>query len=250
MFVYTLILSLRSGKRQFNKREEGYSQCKIQHPSRNEILAAYNARHATKEFDSCRKINSEDFDFILETGRLSPSSFGFEPWKFVVVQSPEIREKLRLHAWGARKQLPTASHFLLILSRLPKDMVAGSDHIKSMMENVQQLPPEVVEGKGKAYDAFLKADFALEGNERAMFEWGARQTYIALGNMMTAAAQIGIDSCPIEGFNKQEIEELLASEGIMDGDHFGISCMAAFGYRLNEPRSKTRQAADQVIQWV
>ncbi|AIQ68347.1 NAD(P)H-dependent oxidoreductase [Paenibacillus graminis] len=217
---------------------------------KKEIIAAYEFRHATKEFDSSRKISGEDFQFILETGRLSPSSFGFEPWKFVVVQNPEIREKLRPFAWGAQKQLPTASHFVLILSRLPKDLTAGSDYIQGIMKDVQNLPPEVAEGKSKMYDTFLTTDFGLAGNDRALFEWGARQTYLALGNMMTAAAQIGIDSCPIEGFNKLEIEEILAAEGIMDPEHFGIACMVAFGYRLNEPRGKTRRSADQVVQWV
>lgn len=217
---------------------------------KQEILSAFAFRHATKIFDSSRKISEEDFQFILETGRLSPSSFGFEPWKFVVVQSPELREKLRAFTWGAQKQLPTASHFVLILARQPQDMAAGSDYIRDMMEQVQNLPPEVAAGKQKMFDAFLKTDFALEGNERAMFEWAARQTYLALGNMMTAAAMIGIDSCPIEGFDKVKIEELLAAEGIADLEHFGIACMAAFGYRVNEPRGKTRQTSEQVVQWV
>jgi hypothetical protein len=218
--------------------------------NKNEILSAYQFRHATKEFDSNKKISESDFQFILETGRLSPSSFGFEPWRFVVVQNPEVREKLRAHAWGAQKQLPTASHFVLILSRLPKDMAADSDYIRGMMEHVQELPPQVLDGKRKMYDKFLKVDFGLMENERAMFEWSCRQTYIALGNMMTSAALIGIDSCPMEGFDKEKIEQLLAEEGIMDAEHFGISCMAAFGYRVNEPRGKTRQVAEQVIQWV
>lgn len=73
---------------------------------KEDILAAYAFRHATKEFDSSRKISSGDFTFILETGRLSPSSFGFEPWKFVVVQNPELREKLRANAWGRRSSCP------------------------------------------------------------------------------------------------------------------------------------------------
>ncbi|OAB42267.1 NAD(P)H-dependent oxidoreductase [Paenibacillus glacialis] len=218
--------------------------------TKNEILSAYQFRHATKEFDSSKKISDSDFQFILETGRLSPSSFGFEPWRFVVVQSQEIREKLHPYAWGAQKQLTTSSHFVLILSRLPKDMVADSDYIQGMLKNVQKLPAEVVVGKGSVYDNFLKLEFGLQENERAMFEWGCRQTYLALGNMMTAAAQIGIDSCPMEGFNKEKIEHILAEEGIMDAEHFGISCMVAFGYRLNEPRAKTRQTTDQVIQWV
>ncbi|AIQ58000.1 NAD(P)H-dependent oxidoreductase [Paenibacillus borealis] len=218
--------------------------------TKQEILAAYEYRHATKVFDSSRKISEEDFGFILETGRLSPSSFGFEPWKFVIVQSMDIREKLLPYAWGAQKQLPTASHFMLILARLPRDMAADSEYIQGMMRDVQNLPPEIAGGKQKVYDVFLKSDFGLEGNERAIFEWGARQTYLALGNMMTAAAQIGIDSCPIEGFDKAKIEQVLTEEGIMDPAHFGIACMAAFGYRVNEPRGKTRQTAGQVVQWV
>lgn len=218
--------------------------------NKNEILSAYQFRHATKEFDNTKKISEADFNFILETGRLSPSSFGFEPWRFVVVQNPEIREKIRTNAWGAQKQLPTASHFVIILSRLPKDMMVGSEHINRMMENVQELPQQVQEGKGKVYDKFLREDFGLVGNDRAMFEWGSRQTYIALGNMMTSAAMIGIDSCPIEGFDKAKVEQMLAEEGIMDADHYGVSCMVAFGYRLNEPRSKTRRCAEEVIQWV
>ncbi|WP_442600608.1 NAD(P)H-dependent oxidoreductase [Paenibacillus sp. KN14-4R] len=216
---------------------------------KNEILSAYQYRHATKEFSN-QKISEADFAFILETGRLSPSSFGFEPWKFIVVQSPEIREKIRPYAWGAQKQLLTASHFVILLSRQPKDMLAHSDYIQDFMMNVQQLSPEVAAGKQKTYDKFLKIDFDLEKNERSMFEWGCRQTYIALGNMMTAAAQIGIDSCPMEGFMKEQLEQVLVDEGIMDRAHFGISCMVAFGYRLNEPRAKTRRPASQVIQWV
>ncbi|WP_445491445.1 NAD(P)H-dependent oxidoreductase [Niallia sp. 03133] len=217
---------------------------------KEEILDAYMYRHATKEFDPNKKISKEDMEFILETGRLSPSSFGFEPWKFIVLQDQRIREKLLPVSWGAQKQLPTSSHFVIVLSRTPKELVADSEHIVRMMEKVQQLPEEVVKGKGSMYDKFLKEDFDLFGNERAMFEWGCRQTYIALGNMMTAAAQIGIDSCPIEGFDKDKVEKELEEEGLLDKDQFGISCMVAFGFRVKEPRDKTRQTKDQVIQWV
>ncbi|MBP3041056.1 NAD(P)H-dependent oxidoreductase [Bacillaceae bacterium Marseille-Q3522] len=217
---------------------------------KEEILAAYRYRHATKEFDPAKKISEEDFNFILETGRLSPSSFGFEPWKFLVIQNKELRKKLLPVTWGAQKQLPTASHFVIILSRAPKELLADSKHIVHMMEDVQKLPQEVVKGKGSVYHNFLETDFALLGNDRALFEWGCRQTYIALGNMMTAAAQIGIDSCPIEGFDKEKVEQILAEEGLLDLNQFALSCMVAFGYRVKEPREKTRQAKVEVIQWV
>ncbi|UJF34959.1 NAD(P)H-dependent oxidoreductase [Paenibacillus hexagrammi] len=214
-----------------------------------QIISAFQFRHACKEFDPAKKISDADFAFILETGRLSPSSFGFEPWKFVVLQNPVIREKLLPISWGAQKQLPTSSHFIIMLSRTKEDLTADSTHIRHMMQDVQQLPEEVQKGKESMFAKFLESDFDLLGNERAMFEWGSRQTYIALGNMMTAAAQIGVDSCPIEGFDKEKVEQLLREEGILKGN-YGVACMVAFGYRVREPRAKTRRCKEEVIQWV
>ncbi|MNI77007.1 putative NAD(P)H nitroreductase YfkO [compost metagenome] len=129
-------------------------------------------------------------------------------------------------------------------------MVAGSDYIKRMLDDVQKLPHEIAQAKRENYDHFLKTSIAIEDDPRVMFEWACRQTYIALGNMLTAAALIGIDSCPIEGFNRAKINELLAAEGIMDPEHFGISVMAAFGYRLHAPSDKTRRCAQEVVEWV
>ena len=214
------------------------------------ILSAYQSRHATKDFDPDKKISDEDFSFILETGRLSPSSYGFEPWKFVVVQNQELRTKLAQYATGARRQLPTASHFVVILARLPHDMKANSDYIQNMMNNIQQLSPEIRDMKQATYDAFLKTNFAIEDDPKVMFEWACRQTYIALGNMLTAAAMIGIDSCPIEGFNRKAVNELLITEGVLDPEHYAVSVMAAFGYRANEPQTKTRQITEQVVTWI
>jgi nitroreductase len=82
---------------------------------KQEILDAFNFRHATKEFDPTKKISDEDFQFILETGRLSPSSVGYEPWKFLVVENKDLKEKLKAVSWGAQGQIPTASHFVIIL---------------------------------------------------------------------------------------------------------------------------------------
>lgn len=217
--------------------------------AKEQILQAYHFRHACKEFDKNKKISEDDFRFILETGRLSPSSFGFEPWTFVVLQNPAIREKLLPVTWGAQKTLPTASHFVLLLTRTKEGMDPDSGYITSIMEDVQQLPEEVKQGKRAKYRSFLESDFELFDNERAMFEWASRQTYIALGNMMTAAAQIGIDSCPIEGFRQKNAERILREEGILK-EGFGLSAMVAFGYRVREPRAKTRRPYEQVVQWV
>ncbi len=104
------------------------------------ILEAYRFRHACKEFDATKSISKEDFDFILETGRLSLSSFGFEPWKFLVVQNMDLRTKLLPVTWGAQKQLPTASHFVIILARTKPSMVADSAYIQYMMKDVRSSP--------------------------------------------------------------------------------------------------------------
>ena len=219
--------------------------------TKEEILKAYQFRHACKVFDVNKKISDEDFRFILETGRLSPSSFGFEPWKFVVIQNQTLRQKLLPVAWGAQKQLPTASHFVVILARRKEDMMYNSSYISNFMTNIQNLPPEVVNVKGNFYKTFQESDFNLLESNRAMFDWASKQTYIALGNMMTAAAQIGIDSCPIEGFQQEKVESLLREEGIISGDTFGVSCLVAFGYRLEEPQhEKTRQTMDMVVEWI
>ncbi|CAM3364042.1 MULTISPECIES: NAD(P)H-dependent oxidoreductase [Saccharibacillus] len=217
--------------------------------AKSQLLDAYRFRHAVKDFDPARQVAADDFDFILEAGRLSPSSYGFEPWKFVVVQNPELRSKIAVHAGGARRQLASASHVILVLARLPHDMTADSAYISYMLGDVQRLPQEISDMKRKTYDAFLRTGFALQDNERAMFEWSCRQTYLALGNMMTAAAMIGIDSCPMEGFVKLETERVLAEEGLLDTAHFGLACMAAFGYRAGEPTEKTRRPLGEVVEW-
>ncbi len=217
---------------------------------KEEILKAFKFRHACKEFDSNKKISEDDFNFILETGRLSPSSFGFEPWKFLVLQNEVIREKLREVTWGAQKQLPTASHFIIILARKQSEMIYSSNYISKVMADIQQLPEDVANGKKAAFENFQKNDFKLLESHRNLFDWASKQTYITLGNMMTSAAEIGVDSCPIEGFDVEKVETLLEKEGILNREKFGVSVMVAFGYRKNEPREKTRGSIDKVTEWV
>ncbi|KAA6447760.1 NAD(P)H-dependent oxidoreductase [Bacillus swezeyi] len=220
---------------------------------KQEILDAYRFRHAAKEFDPNKKISDEDFQFILETGRLSPTSFGLEPWKFLVVQNEQLREKLRTVSWGAQGQLPTASHFVLLLGRTAQEMKYDSDYIAHQLNDVKKMPPEIMENmikKDGVLSKFQESDFHLLESDRAIFDWVSKQTYIALGNMMTAAAMIGIDSCPIEGFDYDQVHEILEKEGLLEEGKFDISVMAAFGYRVKEPRPKTRRELDQIVEWV
>jgi len=214
------------------------------------IINAFHFRHSTKEFDPTKKISDDDFQFILETGRLSPSSFGTEPWRFVVVQNSVLREKIKNTSWGAYGKLPEASHFVIILARTRLDTEYNSAYLKDHFSNVANIPEEFLNKMLERIEDFQKNDFKLLDGDRPLYDWACKQTYIALANMMTSAAQIGIDSCPIEGFNLEEMNNLLREEGILEDGHFSISVMVAFGYRVNEPRPKTRRPFDDIVKWI
>lgn len=215
------------------------------------ILSAYNFRHACKTFNPNKKISKEDFDFILETGRLSPSSFGYEPWKFLIIQNKELREKLKAMTWGAQGQLTSSSHFMILLARKAIDTNPKSEYIKHISNEIQQLPADIVELKTNFYAAFQKNDFDLS-DDRKLFDWASKQVYLPLANMMTSAAQIGIDSCPIEGFNRVKLESFLQAENLIDSKHFGVAVMLAFGYRTDdsELKEKTRQQLSDIVEWI
>ncbi|CAM4374353.1 NAD(P)H-dependent oxidoreductase [Zobellia nedashkovskayae] len=217
--------------------------------AKEDIINAFNFRHATKEFDASKTISDDDMKFILEAAHLSPSSFGFEPWHFVVVQDKELRELLKPVAWGAPLKLDTASHFVLGLSMKAPMVKHDSEYILHMMKDVKQMPEEVIEVYSKFYREFQERDFDLD-TDKKLFDWSAKQTYIALGNMMTAAALTGIDSCPIEGFHQEKAETLLKEKFGVDTDKYGLSFMTAFGYRKADPEfGKSRRSFDDIVTW-
>ncbi|NJB35678.1 NAD(P)H-dependent oxidoreductase [Croceivirga sp. JEA036] len=221
----------------------------ITYIGKEDILQAFNFRHATKEFDATKKISDTDFEFILETAHLSPSSFGFEPWHFVVVQDKDLRESLKPFAWGAPLKLDTASHFILGLAMKAPMVKHDAQYIDDMMRKVKQFPEEVVEMYSKFYREFQERDFNLD-TDKKIFDWSTKQTYIALANMMTSAALVGIDSCPIEGFRQTEIEPLLKDKFGIDTDKYGLAFMTAFGYRKADPEHpKVRREKSDIITW-
>ena len=200
------------------------------------VLNAFRFRHACKSYDVAKKILADDFAYILETARLSPSSFGLEPWRFLVVQNRTLREELR-------------GIFVILLARTQATMQA--DYQEKIWGGAHGMPPETIGMMQKFFKQFAETNFAIADNPRAFNDWAAKQTYIALANMMTAAALIGVDSTPIEGFQKETVEKLLSGKGFINLNEYRVSVMAAFGYRAGEPRrAKTRQAAGDVVQWV
>lgn len=217
--------------------------------AKKDILNAFQYRHATKEFDSTKTVSDEDINFILKTANLSPSSFGFEPWHFVVVQNKELRELIKPVAWGAPLKLDTASHFILGLSMKAPLTKWDSDYIMHMMKDVKQFPEDVIETYSKFYREFQENDFDLD-TDKKLFDWASKQTYIALANMMTSAALTGIDSCPIEGFDQEKTEALLKEKFGIDTDQYGLSFMVAFGYRKAEPpHEKSRRDFKDIVTW-
>lgn len=216
-----------------------------------DIMDIYINRFACKEFDLERKVSKEDLLTILEVGRLSPSSFGFEPWKFLVIENEYLREKITSVSWGLKKQLKPINHLVILLARKRKAMVYHSPYIRYMMTDIQGIPEDVINLKLDRYKNFQEEDFKLLENDRAIFDWTSKQTYIALSNMMTAASQLGVDSCPIEGFHQEKLEYLLEKEGILDLEEFGVSNMVVFGHRKEDPIiKKTRRPFNEVVEWI
>jgi nitroreductase len=221
-----------------------------------QILDAFQSRHATKVFDSSKKISDSEFNTILETGRLSPSSFGMEPWQLLVIQSPEKRELFRDFSWGANGatngtagQLGTASHFCLFLAHTGETMEHHSDYLQRHMKEVKEFPSDVIGFINDAYQKFQEQDFHIQG-DRQISDWSARQAYIALGNMMTSAALLGIDSCPIEGFEIDKTQAVLEEHFGIDSKLYRPAVMVAFGYRTDGPAfPKTRRSMENVVQW-
>ena len=217
--------------------------------AKEDIINAFQYRHATKEFDATKTLSEEEINFILKTANLSPSSFGFEPWHFIVVQNKELRELLKPVAWGAPLKLDTASHFVLGLSMKAPMVKHDADYIMHMMKDVKQLPGDVIEMYSKFYREFQERDFDLD-TDKKLFDWSAKQTYIALGNMMTSAALVGIDSCPIEGFHQEKAEALLKEKFGVDTYKYGLSFMVAFGYRKANPEfAKSRRNFEDIVSW-
>jgi len=215
--------------------------------TREQLIELFNRRSSTRYYDPNKKISNEDFQAILECARLSPSSVGSEPWKFLVIQNKTLREKVKPFSWGMSNQLDNCSHLVIILAK--KNARYDSEFFTDVMTR-KGLNIEQQHAALEKYKSFQEEDMKLLKNERALFDWCSKQTYIALGNMMTGAALIGIDSCPIEGFSYPDVNRILAEESLFDPNEWGVSCMVTFGYRAKEIKKKYRKPTEEVIEWV
>lgn len=215
---------------------------------KDKIIESLNFRHACKEFDLTKKIKDEDFDLILESMRLSPSSMGLEPWKFLLVQNKELRDRLKDVVWGGQKQIPTASHLIIALTKKSYFMRYDSEYVSNFMTSIQHHSKEMKQFRLNFFKKFQEEDHKLLESERAIFDWASKQSYIPLANMMNTAAMLKIDTCAIEGFNKEKVDNILEKYFNVDIKKYSISYILAFGYRINPPKEKTRQKLDDILE--
>ena len=206
----------------------------------SEFMKAMEFRHACKVFDESKKISDADMHFILECARKSPSSFGMEAWKFLVITNEELKAKLRPHCWD-QVQVTSCSHLVVILAGIESVKVESGEVKKRFLR--RQMPQEMLDRYMGIYADHLKETLSSDEN---IYAWTARQSYIAAANMMTGAATLGIDSCPIEGFVKDELEAVLE----LDTTKFQVAMVLPFGYRINPQSTQMRLAFDEVVEFI
>lgn len=206
----------------------------------NHFIEAMDFRHACKIFDETKKISDADMHFILECGRKSPSSFGMEAWKFLVITNEALKASLRPACWD-QVQITSCSHLVIVLAGIESVKVESSEVQKRFAR--REMPKESLDMYMQLYASHLEKTLSSDEN---IYCWTAKQTYIAASNMMTGAAYIGIDSCPIEGFEKEKVEEILE----LDTSKFQVAMILPFGYRLNPQPKQIRLPFDEVVEFI
>lgn len=201
---------------------------------------AMDFRHACKLFNEDKKISDESIREILEAARKSPSSFGMEPWKFLVITNDELKAKLRPHCWN-QPQITTCSHLVIILAAIDSVKVESGVVKKRFVR--REMPQEKLDFY---MDLYAKHLYKTLSSDENILCWTARQTYIAAANMMTCAATLEIDSCPIEGFDKEDVESVLN----LDITKYQLSLVVAFGYRVNEQSTQLRLDFDDIVEFI
>ncbi|MBM3975403.1 MAG: NAD(P)H-dependent oxidoreductase [Planctomycetes bacterium] len=203
------------------------------------LLSALNWRYAVKKFDPTRRIPDATWAALEQALVLSPSSYGLQPWRFVVVSDPALRARLREVSWK-QSQVTDASHFVVFASRVGVDQA----DVQRYIERIAEVRGALLESLSGFQGMLARTVSSLGANGDA---WTARQAYIALGTLLTSAAVLGIDACPMEGIDGARYDESLGLAPL--GYH--ALCAAALGYRAADDgyasNKKVRFPAEQVI---
>jgi nitroreductase len=186
-----------------------------------QLLQQLRWRYATKQFDPTRKVSDADWAALEEAALLTPTSFGLQPYQFLLVRDPALRKRLQPAAWN-QTQIVDASHLVVLAAKKNLDE-AGIDAYLQRIAQVRQVPG----AKLAAFREMLMNSVIKGMDAPARLEWARYQTYIALGNFLTSAALLGIDACPMEGFDRRQFDEILG----LGQKGLAATVLAAVGYR-------------------
>lgn len=186
-------------------------------------LEALKWRYATKRFNPERELTEETLNSLLEAARLAPSSYGLQPYRIFVIRDRAIREKLREAAWN-QPQLTEASHVVVFAHNADFGPELVDDYI-DLVARERKTDKENLSG----YADFMKSKL-MDLPREAKSNWTARQAYIALGNLMYAAAEMGVDTCPMEGFETEKVNEILG----LEAQGLSAAVIATVGYRSED----------------
>ncbi|MGZ3693788.1 MAG: NAD(P)H-dependent oxidoreductase [Bdellovibrionota bacterium] len=206
-----------------------------------QLVEALEWRYSAKSFDPAKKIPAEALMALENSLVLTASSYGLQPWVFFIVEDPALREKLKSASWNQR-QVTECSHYVVFAQKTGIDD-AYVDRFLESMAATRGVSVDSLAGLRKG----ILGDVIHGERSRYISEWAARQVYIALGNLLTSAALIGVDTCPMEGFDPVKYDEILALPA--QGLRATVAC--ALGFRNPEDRfstfKKVRFSRDELI---
>ncbi len=207
------------------------------------IIEKLNWRYATKQFDSSKKIPESDWNILEESLRLAPSSYGLQPWKFIVIQNPELRKKLKAVSWD-QPQVEDSSHFV-VLTTLKKIDAA---HVKKFINSMAQQRG-IETSSLKSYEELMSGDIIKGPRSAIAGFWAQRQAYIAMGFLMETAALMNIDACPMEGLDPEAYDKILE----LTSSPYATVAAVALGYRHADDKyqhlKKVRFTKEDVIEY-
>jgi nitroreductase len=208
------------------------------------LLTQLNWRYATKKFDPARKIAPDVWSALEKALLLTPSSFGLQPWKFIVITDPAVRQKLVPVSWNQTQPADCSHHVVFAVRKAVGD--AEVDHFIDSIVAVRGGAKESLKG----YRDMMSGFAGKAAKEGWLREWGIRQLYIALGNFMTSAAVLGVDTCPMEGLVPAEYDKILG----LEGTEFETVVACAAGYRAADDKQaslpKVRFPASEIIRHI
>lgn len=184
---------------------------------------ALNKRYSVKKFDKNKLVSPEVLDNILEAGKLSASSLGLQPYKIFIVESEEVKQSL-IPAFHNPSQISTCSHLLVLVTKKTID----ESYVDGYFRHITEVRDVTLKSLSPFKNSINHYLTLKSGDD--LLTWNEKQSYIVLGNLMFAAALEGVDSCPMEGFNKEKIEEILN----INPNEETVSVTLALGYRAED----------------